>query len=169
MTTLPRPPREPDFRYPQDVARWTRELADYLDRVTVAITSAATDATNSQPLSPRLTALAALSGEGLLEQTGASTYANRSIGVVASTSILSRSDGDGRYTRGPSTATDNAIARFNGANGRTIQNSDVTIDDDGVLAGFRFGTHAAITTETLTGYVTITDAAGNARKLAVVS
>ena len=63
MTTLPRPPREPDFRYPQDVARWTRELADYLDRVTVAITSAATDATNSQPLSPRLTALAALSGE----------------------------------------------------------------------------------------------------------
>jgi len=33
----------------------------------------------------------------------------------------------------------------------------------------KFGTHAAIDAETLTGYITIKDAAGNARKLAVVS
>lgn len=33
----------------------------------------------------------------------------------------------------------------------------------------RFGTHAAIAAETITGYVTIKDAAGNSRKLAVVS
>ena len=33
----------------------------------------------------------------------------------------------------------------------------------------RFGLHGAITTETLTGYITIKDAAGNIRKLAVVS
>ena len=33
----------------------------------------------------------------------------------------------------------------------------------------RFGTHAAIVAETLTGFITIKDAAGNSRKLAVVS
>jgi hypothetical protein len=33
----------------------------------------------------------------------------------------------------------------------------------------RFGTHAAVGAETITGYITIKDAAGNARKLAVVS
>ena len=33
----------------------------------------------------------------------------------------------------------------------------------------KFGTHAAITTETLSGFITIKDAAGNTRKLAVVS
>ena len=169
MTTLPRPPRSPDFRYQQDVDRWTRELADYLDRAVTAITSAATEATNAQPLSPRLTAIAALSGTGVLEQTGSATYANRAIGTTTSASLLSRSDGDRRYVRGPSSATNNAVARFNGTNGKLAQNSPVTIDDDGVLAGFRMGTHAAVTTETLTGYITILDAAGNSRKLGVVS
>lgn len=33
----------------------------------------------------------------------------------------------------------------------------------------RFGLHAAVTTETLSGYITVKDAAGNVRKLAVVS
>ncbi len=33
----------------------------------------------------------------------------------------------------------------------------------------RYGTHAAITTETLSGFITVKDAAGNTRKLAVVS
>jgi len=33
----------------------------------------------------------------------------------------------------------------------------------------RYGTHAAVTTETLSGFITIKDAAGNTRKLAVVS
>lgn len=33
----------------------------------------------------------------------------------------------------------------------------------------RFGTHSAIAAETVTGYITIKDAAGNARKVAVVS
>jgi len=33
----------------------------------------------------------------------------------------------------------------------------------------KFGTHAAVTTETVTGFITIKDSAGNTRKLAVVS
>lgn len=45
-----------------------------------------------------LTALAALnSTAGLLEQTGADTFTKRAIGVAASTDILTRADGDGRF------------------------------------------------------------------------
>lgn len=52
------------------------------------------------------------------------------------------------------------------------EGSDTNIDL--LLAGkgsgvVRFGLHAAVTTETLTGYITVKDAAGNIRKLAVVS
>lgn len=43
---------------------------------------------------------------------------------------------------------------------------NTAIVGSGVL---RFGTHAAVTTEVVTGYITIKDSAGNVRKLAVVS
>jgi hypothetical protein len=33
----------------------------------------------------------------------------------------------------------------------------------------KFGTHSAVAAEIITGYITITDAAGNSRKLAVIS
>jgi len=36
------------------------------------------------------------------------------------------------YT-GPATSTDNAIARFNGTGGETLQDSDVTVSDDGAV------------------------------------
>jgi hypothetical protein len=42
----------------------------------------------------------------------------------------------------------------------------ITTKGTGVV---RFGTHAAITTETVTGYIQIKDSAGNIRKLAVIS
>lgn len=44
-----------------------------------------------------------------------------------------------------------------------------TFTDLRATGGVRFGTHAAIGVETVTGYVTITDDAGVSRKLAVVS
>jgi hypothetical protein len=50
--------------------------------------------------------------------------------------------------------------------------TDTNIDMSFVPKGtgvLRFGTHAAVTTETVTGFITIKDAAGNTRKLAVVS
>lgn len=51
-----------------------------------------------QTLDATLTALAALDGTaGLLEVTGADTFARRAMGVAASTSVLTRADGDGRY------------------------------------------------------------------------
>ena len=42
---------------------------------------------------------------------------------------------DGVYVVGPSSATDNAIARFDGTTGKLIQNSVTTIDDTGNAAG----------------------------------
>lgn len=40
-----------------------------------------------------------------------------------------------KVTEGPSSATDNAITRFNGTTGKSVQNSAVTVDDSGNMAG----------------------------------
>lgn len=177
---LPRPPRSPDFRYPQDVDRWTRELKDYLDRVYKALVQAALEVSDAQPLSPTLTAIDGLSASaGLLEQTGSDTFTKRAIGVAASTSIPTRADADARYVQeidaesfvvGPGSATDNAIARFDAATGKLLQDSGVTIDDTGALAGtFRFGTFTGTGDTATNGYITITDAGGTTRRLATVA
>lgn len=46
-------------------------------------------------------------------------------------SVATEATGD---VNGPGSATDNAIVRFNGAGGKTLQNSTVTIDDSGNIA-----------------------------------
>lgn len=48
--------------------------------------------------------------------------------------VISGGGGTGDVN-GPASSTDNAVARFNGATGKTIQNSAVTIDDTGIVAG----------------------------------
>lgn len=60
---------------------------------------------------------------------------------------------------GPGSATDNAVARFDGTTGKLIQNSGVTIDDSGNitannLTGTSSGTNTGDQTITLTGDVT---------------
>ena len=40
-----------------------------------------------------------------------------------------------QYTKHPASSTDNAVVRWNGTDGRTIQNSLVTIDDNGKFSG----------------------------------
>lgn len=61
-------------------------------------------ADTKQPESISLTALAALNGTGLVEQTGANAFTDRAIGVAAPTSIPTRADADGRYVGKDGTA-----------------------------------------------------------------
>ncbi len=53
--------------------------------------------TTLQPLDPTLTALAALTGNGLIEQTGVDVFANRRIGAAADSDIPDRFSADDRY------------------------------------------------------------------------
>jgi hypothetical protein len=60
---------------------------------------------------------------------------------------------------GPASATDNAVARFDGTTGKLIQNSVVTIDDTGNMAGVgTLGVGAITTSGALTyGGVTLSN------------
>ena len=62
--------------------------------VTGAVT---TSAASKQPLDATLTALAGLTGVGLVEQTGVDIFAKRDLGVAAATSVPTRADGDARW------------------------------------------------------------------------
>ena len=44
-------------------------------------------------------------------------------------------DGNVQYVKKPATSTDNAIPRFDGTDGKKLQNSDVIINDSGQLSG----------------------------------
>lgn len=59
-----------------------------------------------------LTALAGLNATaGLVEQTGTDTFTKRALGVAASTSVLTRADGDGRYDAAGSAAAAQAASQ----------------------------------------------------------
>lgn len=62
-------------------------------------------------------------------------------------------------------ATGNAVTISTGGSDSNI---DFAITPKGT-GNVRFGTHSAIAAETVTGYITVKDSAGNTRKLAVVS
>jgi len=53
--------------------------------------------------------------------------------VTAGSGTVSIAAGTGDVT-GPASATDNAIARFNGTTGKTIQNATITVSDTGTIA-----------------------------------
>lgn len=152
--TLPTPPRALDPRGgAQEVARWQREIKEYLARAVAVIDEAASGITDKQDADPTLDALAALTSEpGLLEQTGPDTFTKRALGVAAASSVPTRADGDARYeasgavaahvalsdphtqyAKGPASGTDNALARWDGATGKLLKNSSVTLSDAGVL------------------------------------
>lgn len=69
------------------------------------------------------------------------------------------------YAQITGSATGNAVSVSAAGTDANIDFA-ITPKGTGVL---RFGTHSALAAETVTGYITIKDAAGNSRKLAVVS
>lgn len=143
MTTRqpPRPPRSPDMGNPVDVARWQRDLVDYLNRVREDLVATVTEATDAQPASTMLTAISGIGSDtGLLEQTGPLAFAKREIGTGSGDALPTRDDCDSRYA--------------------------FLADLDNVVMK---PAHSALAGETLSGFVTITDSSGTTRKLGVVS
>jgi hypothetical protein len=72
--------------------------------VAAAAAQTAADAANAnadtrQPASVSLSALSALAGTGLVEQTGTGAFTNRPIGVGSAISIPTRANADGRYVQ----------------------------------------------------------------------
>jgi len=72
------------------------------------------------------------------------------------------------YTRGALKASSGLVNIEGESAGTGDANIDVQLTPKGT-GRVRFGTHAAVTTETLTGYIIIKDSGGTERKVAVVS
>lgn len=82
-----------------------------------------------QPVDATLTALAGLDTTlGLLEQTAADTFTKRAIGVAAATDVLTRADGDGRYS------TPSDLANYLPLTGGTLT-GDIQVLKSGAVVG----------------------------------
>ena len=78
----------------------------------------------------------ATSGTSILYGNGSGGFSNVTIGSgVAFTGGTLSATGTGGDVVGPSSATDNAIARYDTTTGKLIQNSVVTVSDTGDIAG----------------------------------
>lgn len=63
-------------------------------------------------------------------ETKALTFANARSSIVTSAAVTAAGAGD---VTGPASSTDHAVPRFDGAGGKTLQDSPVTVSDAGVL------------------------------------
>lgn len=78
----------------------------------------------------------ATSGTSILYGNGTGGFSNVTIGTgVAFAGGTLSATGSGGDVVGPASSTDNAIARFDLATGKLLQNSTVTIDDSGNISG----------------------------------
>lgn len=79
----------------------------------------------AQPSDATLTSLAALNATaGLVEQTGADTFAKRALGVAAATDVLTRADGDGRFSAVGHTHS--GLAPAGGTSGQVLKKNTAT-------------------------------------------
>jgi hypothetical protein len=73
--------------------------------------------------------------------------------------------GSGDVT-GPASATDNRLARFNGATGKLLQNSPISCGDNGELSGY---IENQITVSTTTYTITASDPSGSVYRITTAS
>ena len=104
----------------------------------------------------------------ILARDAANTLAQRN-GVNAQAFNLYQSYTDAsNYTRGRVAAASGIVTLAGESAGTGAADIDIAITPKGT-GRVRYGTHAAIAAETVTGYIEIKDAGGTVRKIAVVS
>jgi hypothetical protein len=72
-------------------------------------------------------------GTGNAVTTASYDAATRKITLTKGSTFLTSHQSLADYVKGPASATDNAVARFDSTTGKIIQNSRTTIDDTGNL------------------------------------
>jgi hypothetical protein len=136
----------------------------YLNGVTSAVQ---TQIDGKQPLAAALTTLASATAAGLALMDDADAAAQRTtlgLGNVDNTSDANKPVSTAAQTAldtkvtGPASATDNALARFDGTTGKVVQNSTATLTDSGTLTVAAEG--AQVTAEGAGGSVGLDASAG---------
>ncbi len=93
-------------RWWQSVVEQTEDAVNGLESVLDGLTGVEGSLTGLQAQDDKLDGLAAMdSSTGLVEQTGADTFAKRTIGVASATDIPTRGNADARYLRGDGAIT----------------------------------------------------------------
>jgi hypothetical protein len=136
----------------------------HLNGVTSAVQ---TQIDGKQPLAAALTTLASATAAGLALMDDADAAAQRTtlgLGNVDNTSDANKPVSTAAQTAldtkvtGPASATDNALARFDGTTGKVVQNSTATLTDSGTLTVAAEG--AQVTAEGAGGDVLLDASAG---------
>jgi hypothetical protein len=103
-----------------------------------------------------------------LYRDAASTLALRNSTAAQTFRLYETYTDASNYERGVLTMGSNALVLAFESAGTGSADGDIVFTPKG-SGTVKFGTHSAVAAEIITGYITITDAAGNSRKLAVIS
>ena len=109
-----------------------------------------------------------LSGISFLYQLGANTLAQLSGTNAQTFYVCGTYTNSSNYVRASLAATSTSVTLAAETAGTGADDIDLTFTPSGTGV-MKFGTHAGLAAETVTGYISIKDSGGTARKLAVVS
>lgn len=108
------------------------------------------------------------SGDVFLFRDAAQTLAQRNSAISQTYRLYKSFTDASNYTRAAWQFDANGVVLAGESAGTGDANIDITFTPKGT-GNVRFGTHSAVAAEVITGYITIKDASGTLRKLAVIS